>query len=112
VLTAVFAAALAGATVWLLKPVARPGVVRLQFTLPEGQFFTNVGRNVIAISPDGTRIVYNASSRLNLRLMSEAEAKPVPGTEVFQGITNPVFSPDGESIAFYAVSDARSNASL
>jgi len=104
-LTALVAAAVTWAAVRILIPVARPTVTRLQFTLPEGQFFTNVGRNVIAISPDGRKIVYNAGSRLHLRSMSEAESKPIPGTEVFQGVTNPVFSPDGQWVAFYAVSD-------
>src|SRR4030095_2075395 len=104
-LTAVVAAAVTWAAVRILTPVARPSVTRLQFTLPEGQFFTNVGRNVIAISPDGRKIVYNAGSRLHLRSMSEAGYKPIPGTEVFQAVTNPVFSPDGQWVAFYAVSD-------
>jgi eukaryotic-like serine/threonine-protein kinase len=104
-LTAVVAAAVTWAAVSILTPVARPSVTRLQLTLPEGQFFTNVGRNVIAISPDGTKIVYNAGSRLQLRSMSEAESRPIPGTEVFQGVTSPVFSPDGQWVAFYAVSD-------
>ena len=103
--TALVAAALSGAAVWFLKPLPRPGVTRLQFTLPEGQAFSNVGRNVVAISPDGTRMVYNAGSRLNLRVMSETEARPIPGTEVFQGVTHPVFSPDGGWIAFYAVNE-------
>ena len=104
-LTAFAAAAIAGAAAWLLKPVPRVAVTRLQFPVPVGQSFSNVGRNVIAISPDGTRVVYNAGLRLNVRVMAEAEAKPIPGTEVFQGVTSPVFSPDGQWVAFYAISD-------
>ena len=37
--------------------------------------------------------------------MSDLEARPIPGTETFQAIVNPVFSPDGRSLAFYASSD-------
>src|SRR6185369_7269396 len=71
----------------------------------EGQVFTNTGRVVVAISPDGSQMVYVANQRLYRRAMSELEARPIPGTENFQGVLNPVFSPDGRSIVFYAVSD-------
>jgi serine/threonine-protein kinase len=37
--------------------------------------------------------------------MSEVEARPIPGTEVLQGVTSPVFPPDGQSIAFYSSAD-------
>src|SRR5204862_172749 len=37
--------------------------------------------------------------------MSELEARPIPGTEVFNGVLNPVFSPDGKSLVFLANSD-------
>jgi serine/threonine-protein kinase len=37
--------------------------------------------------------------------MSDLEAKPIPGTEIPQGVVNPVFSPDGRSIAFWSGAD-------
>jgi serine/threonine-protein kinase len=55
----------------------------------------------VAISPDGTQIAYVAASRLYLRPMSELEGRPITGTDQ-DNIANPVFSPDGRSIAFYA----------
>jgi Tol biopolymer transport system component len=48
-------------------------------------------------------MVYVADGQLNLRRMAERESKPIPGTNVSP--TNPVFSPDGKFIAFYANSD-------
>src|SRR5262249_22390117 len=67
--------------------------------------FTNVGRPLVAISPDGSRIVYIANRRLYLRSMFDATPKEIPGTEDTEGITTPSFSPDGRSIAFVASSD-------
>jgi Tol biopolymer transport system component len=50
--------------------------------------------------------VYAASSKLYLRLISALEARPILGTESTNGgVTNPVFSPDGRSIAFWSGSD-------
>jgi Tol biopolymer transport system component len=53
----------------------------------------------IAISPDGTRIVYRRgeNTTLGVRPVSSLESQEVPGTE---GARGPVFSPDGRSIAF------------
>jgi Tol biopolymer transport system component len=60
-----------------------------------------------APSPDGTRLVYVANNQLYLRSMSDLEARPIPGTQQPEGQSpfNPVFSPDGQSIAFYSQAD-------
>ena len=59
-------------------------------------------RQNIALSPDGTHLVYAAtdgeSSRLYLRPMDQDQAIPMSGTE---GASSPFFSPDGESIGFF-----------
>jgi protein kinase-like protein/WD40 repeat protein len=103
--TVVFAICVAVAwRVWPDKP--RLTVTRFSIGLGEGQEFFNTGRRVLNISPDGTQIVYVANQRLYHRLLSEGQAKPIPGTEEQQlGVVNPVFSPDGASIAFYAPAD-------
>ena len=96
-------AALAGSASWRFKPDAPPSIVtRFVVALPEGQNFTNTGRHAIAISPDGTEIVYTANQRLYLRTMSQIEAHPIPGIEGTSSVINPVFSPDGRSIAFFS----------
>jgi len=97
---------LAGAAIWNFKPAAAAGVVtRFSVLLPQGQTFSNTGRKFIGISPDGSAMVYNANQRLFHRQLSDLEARPIPGTETFQAIVNPVFSPDGRSLAFWAASD-------
>ena len=82
----------------------RPVVTRFAYTLPEGQSFRDPFLPIVAISPDGTQIAYIANQRLFLRSMSDSTARPLPGTEVEEAgnIGNPVFSPDGQSIAYWA----------
>jgi serine/threonine-protein kinase len=55
---------------------------------------------------DGAQVVYVAGSqRLLLRSMSELDVREIQGTEGHQAVTEPVFSPDGRSVAFYAAAD-------
>jgi Tol biopolymer transport system component/predicted Ser/Thr protein kinase len=79
-------------------------VARFAIPIPEVQQTNFIARN-IAISPDGTQIVYEANRRLYLRPISESEAKPIAGTEDSVAATSPTFSPNGKSIAFYAAGD-------
>jgi serine/threonine protein kinase len=99
--TAVVAAAITGAVAWSIRPPApQPTITRFSIGLPEGQVFANTGRQVLAISRDGSRIVYRATGGLYLRSLADLEARPIPGTDSVT-VTNPVFSPDGQSIAFH-----------
>ena len=100
-------AAVAAYAAWTLKPAAARSTVvtRFLFTLPEGQRFTNTQRQVVSIAPDGTQFVYVANNRLYLKPMSEMSSIFIQGTEVAQGVLNPVFSPDSRSIAFYSNAD-------
>ena len=103
--TIVMAAVLISATLvailaWQLRPVPVVSVTRFAFALSEGQQL-NANRQAVALSPDGTRIVYAANGRLYLRSMSDFEATAIPGTAP---AINPVFSPDGQSLVFWAES--------
>src|SRR5262249_10160081 len=69
------------------------------------QTFTSGRNSDIAISPDGTEIVYSANFRLYRRPVSGFEEKEIPGTESKDSISNPAFSPDGRSVAFYSTED-------
>ena len=101
VLTAIIAAIAA----WSLKPSPPGMVMRFPFTLPEGQQFTNASRHMVAISPDGTQFVYLANDRLYLKPMRELGSISIQGTEIAGGVLNPVFSPDGRSLAFFSTTD-------
>ena len=109
--TTLLASALGGAAVWTMRPSTAPAVVRFTLALPDGQNFTSPGRSMVAISPDGTKIAYVADFRLYLRSLGDLEAKPLHGTDFGEtdgkraGVANPVFSPDGQFIAFFAATD-------
>jgi Tol biopolymer transport system component len=109
VATAVVMSAMVGAAAWTLKP-APPApsspVTRFALTLGEGQTFTTNNAQSLGLSPDGTRLVYAANLQLYLRSLSELDARPIPGTlQTTLTPVAPVFSPDGQSIAFYSQDD-------
>ncbi len=58
---------------------------------------------VLALSPDGTRLVFvgeeRGTRRLYSRVLAEADARPILGTD---GAASPFFSPDGVWIGFFA----------
>ena len=95
-------AVIAGSTMWGLRSTSNtPAVARFAVTIPDDQQLQENGRTVLAMSPDGSKFVYAANGRLYLRSLSGLQATPIAGTEnpgFFSN--NPVFSPDGEWIAF------------
>jgi hypothetical protein len=94
-------AAVAGIVGWIMRPKPVPAPVdRWVYALPDGQAFRNMGRTVLALSPDGRRFVYNTTDGLYVRSMDELEARLIPGTE--ENLQNLFFSPDGQSVAYFA----------
>jgi len=101
---------IAGVALWALwrstRPVEKP-LVRLDVDLgPEIALSTanNQFLNTVVVSPDGTRLVYAASTgsgqdRLFTRRLDQTKATELPGTS---GAIGPFFSPDGQWVGFYA----------
>jgi len=101
-------AGLAGLTPWGHGPVTEPRelpVSRFEIALPAEAPLAveNYPGRSLALSPDGTQIVYTASSRLHLRRLEEIEIQPLPGTENGRA---PFFSPDGEWLAYFDWAEA------
>jgi serine/threonine-protein kinase len=95
-------AALVGYAAWQLKPAPSLPVVRLAVPLA-CQRFVNTGRRGLAVSPDGQQFVYIADRQLHLRKFSQSESTVIKGSDdPVATVTNPVFSPDGQSLAFFA----------
>ncbi len=104
------------AAVWYFTPpLPQPQVTRFVQPLPDGYAFLGaLSRHVMALSPDGMQMVFVAgasagdtaaapsNSRLFLRSMSSLEVHTIQGVEDVQGVSSPVFSPDGRSVLFYS----------
>ena len=88
--------------VWILSPQPVPKrLTRMALVLPSDQQLSSYGRHQVALSPEGTHLVYVANNQLYLRAIDQLEAAPIPGTTGGGG-RSPFFSPDGKSVGFYA----------
>jgi eukaryotic-like serine/threonine-protein kinase len=78
-------------------------IARLLVNLPPADHLALGLTPVLAMSPDGTRLVYvgnrGGSRQLYVRPLDRFEATPIPGTE---GAETPFFSPDGQWVGFFA----------
>ena len=72
-------------------------------TLPPSSRLADLAFPAVALSHDGAQIVSvilaNGRQQLYLRSIHQEDLTPIPGTE---GASNPLFSPDGQWIAFFA----------
>jgi eukaryotic-like serine/threonine-protein kinase len=102
--TLLLGAAIASIAVWNLKPSPPQPISRVTIALPPGQQLAGLENGpAVALSPDGTHLVYVArldrTQQLYLRAMDSLEFRPIPGTEE---AVNPSFSPDGQWVGFFA----------
>jgi hypothetical protein len=76
---------------------------RITIPLPQGDRLTNAGRHLVALSPDGTRLVYAANNHLYLQSLNGGDATPIAGVGGADGArpANPFYSPDGRWIGFW-----------
>jgi serine/threonine-protein kinase len=101
VATALLAAAAAGTLIGIALRPSPATVTRLSAPLESP--LVALGRSNLAISPDGRRIAYVSNNQLLVRDLAAFDTRTVAGTafgDVF--LLSPVFSPDGDSIAFFS----------
>lgn len=88
----------------LKTPPAKPALLtRLHMTTVEPLLISGLAARLVAISPDGSKIVYSAGeggvTKLYLRRLDSYESRALPGTEDGR---SPFFSPNGDRIAFFS----------
>jgi eukaryotic-like serine/threonine-protein kinase len=99
------AAAAIVATLWPWPPAPQRPVTATRFPLalaPDQLLAAPTPHHVVALSSDGSHLVYVGSGRLYLHRMAELGAHAISGTDVSGVLTEPAFSPDGRSIAFWS----------
>jgi Tol biopolymer transport system component len=60
---------------------------------------------MLTVSPAGDRVAYVAGNNLYVRHLSEGDTKPLLDSQSQKMAVNPVFSPDGQSIAFWTTGE-------
>ncbi len=83
---------------WHTKNVPAAAASRFGIVLPKDQVLEIVNHPAIAISPDGSCLVYKANNQLYQRKIGSLNPEPIPGTEEGE---SPFFSPDGRWIGFF-----------
>jgi Tol biopolymer transport system component len=109
---AVLAAAIAALAVWSLKsPPAPPAapLARIRLPLPPGEtLVATESYSPLALSPDGTRLVYVIKHagvpQLYMRTIDALDFTAIPGTE---GGAGPFFSPDSQWIGFSSAGERK-----
>ena len=97
---AFFVAVIAGIGGCIQNQDAPAALPAFDLVLPEGQQFTIADRPVVAISPDGSRIVYVANQQLYVGSVDAFGSTPIPGTDDLP--TAPFFSPGSDWVGYWS----------
>jgi len=108
-LVAGLAIAATSAAWWMARPSIRsPMVIRFSIPIPDGQRLQASNTRAVAISPDGSTVVYMANQAMYVRPLSVTDAKAISAARIgAETGLNPTFSPDGQSIVFYSSGDRK-----
>lgn len=91
-------ASLSGAAVWWATRAVPSRVVRSEITTGGPMAFATTGDKDLAITPDGTRIIYRGINELNVRTLDALEPALITGLGAPRGV---FVSPDGDWIGFF-----------
>ena len=102
--TLVIGSLASGLVVWRMMQPDMPPVTRFRVSPDQGVLLHALGRSPdLAVSPDGTRIVYLSDTvRYGAQSLRLRPLDQLTSTLLVSGgeITNPFFSPDGQSVGF------------
>ncbi|MGA9885157.1 MAG: protein kinase [Candidatus Acidiferrales bacterium] len=102
---AIAGAVITGLLVWNLAVPAPAPANLMRFEIPVPQKVTLAASSSFALSPDGLQLAFVAAGtdgvqRIWVRSLESLQARPLPGTESTDPNESPVWSPDGQRIAF------------
>jgi serine/threonine protein kinase len=66
VVTGLLVAAIAVVIMWQMRPLSSAPIIRFSYVLPKDQVFTRAGRHILALSPDGSNLVFVSNQQLYL----------------------------------------------
>jgi Tol biopolymer transport system component len=87
----------------MLRPTSEAPLTRFEYVLPTNQVLQLNSRTLVDFSPDGSRFVYNTREGLFVRPLATEEVRHLSATS---NVRNPVFSPEGDWIAYFSVADS------
>ena len=91
--------AIAGTVVWFLTRPAPPSVVRTTVTTSgSAAFFPSGADRDVAITPDGSRVVYRGNNQLLIRALNQLQPTALSGLGAPRGVFT---SPDGQWVGFF-----------
>ena len=103
----VLAGIILGVTAWALQPRPTPPAIAQFAIAPAGHAFSGLTGRALTLSPDGKLLAYTANRRIYVRSLDELEVNAIPGLEADFPV-NPAFSPDGQSLTFFSVTEGLS----
>jgi serine/threonine-protein kinase len=96
------------ATFFASRMLTRPAVASLPATFSvrvEGATITSPNRAALAVSPDSSQMIVVAGRGLFIKSATEVTPRVLTGSENFVAVNSPIIAPDGQSVAFWAISD-------
>ena len=108
--TALASALVAGLAVWRLNQPPETPVVRLSLTpVAEAPFLSNTNQNDLAITPDGTTLVYNSrageenqqENQLVVRRLDQFEGTTLASSKIGVNARGPFVSPDSRWLGYF-----------
>jgi serine/threonine-protein kinase len=93
----------AGVAVWKLREPEPNDTMRFEYDLPDNQQYNPNALLHLAVSSDGKQLAYSTYEGIYLRPINEFKASLVSGTNENPHL--PFFSPDGQWIGYFSISD-------
>lgn len=97
----IVAALVAGSAGWLARRPNQPRVARTVLTAPSFTLGNSPSGRELAITPDGTRVIYVGDGATQLYVRPLDQLEPAKLGPAGKGLTDPFVSPDGQWVGYF-----------